>query len=80
MFQPPEDFDPYRDLVELKNFATSADTHLGNLLKNEKEIVKAINEMSEMIKQLKQKMALLDSVLGELIKEKHDIDTDSNNR
>ena len=77
MFQPPEDFDPYRDLVELKNFATSADTHLGNLLKNEKEIVKAINELSENIKQLKQKMALLDSVLGELLQEKHNETTRS---
>lgn len=71
MFQPPEDFDPYKDLVELKNFATTADTHLANLLKNETQIVKAINELSEMIKQLKQRMALLDSVLGELVKEKH---------
>ena len=72
MFHPTPDWDPYKDLVELKNFATSADTHIGNLLKNEKEIVKAINELSEMQKQLKQKMALLDRVLGELVKEKHD--------
>lgn len=71
MFQPPKDFDPYRDLVELKNFAISVDTHLGNLLNNEKEIVKSINEITEQMKQLKQKMALLDSVLGELIQEKH---------
>jgi len=72
MFTPSEDWDPYADLVELKNFASTADVHLGNLLKNEKEIVKAINELSETIKQLKQKIALLDNVLGELVKEKHD--------
>ena len=72
MFQPPQDFDPYRDLVELKNFAVSADTHLHNLLKNEREIVKSINELSEKIKMLNQKLALLDRVLGELVKEKHD--------
>ena len=40
MFEPSKDFDPYRDLVELKNFAISTDTHLANLLKNEKEIRK----------------------------------------
>ena len=66
MFHPPEDFDPYRDLVELKNFATSADTHIGNLLKNEKEIVKAINEISETQKQIKQRLTLMEKVLNEI--------------
>ena len=66
MFEQPKDFDPYRDLVELKNFATSADTHLGNLLKNEKEIVKAINELSESIKQMKQRITLMEKVLNEI--------------
>jgi lipopolysaccharide biosynthesis regulator YciM len=66
MFEQPKDFDPYRDLVELKNFATSADTHLGNLLKNEKEIVKAINELSETIKQMKQRITLMEKVLNEI--------------
>jgi lipopolysaccharide biosynthesis regulator YciM len=70
MFQPPQDFDPYRDLVELKNFASTADVHLGNLLKNEKEIVKAINELNDVVKKIKQKIALLDSVLANLVKEK----------
>lgn len=66
MFTPPEDFDPYRDLVELKNFATSADTHIGNLLKNEKEIVKAINELSEAIKAMKKRAELMEKVLNEI--------------
>jgi prefoldin subunit 5 len=70
MFEQPKDFDPYRDLVELKNFATSADTHLGNLLKNEKEIVKAINELSESIKQMKQRITLMEKVLNEIAREK----------
>ena len=66
MFTPPEDFDPYRDLVELKNFAVSADTHIGNLLKNEKEIVKAINELSEAIKAMKKRAELMEKVLNEI--------------
>ena len=70
MFEQPTDFDPYRDLVELKNFATSADTHLGNLLKNEKEIVNAINELSETIKQMKQRITLMEKVLNEIAREK----------
>ena len=70
MFEQPKDFDPYRDLVELKNFATSADTHLGNLLKNEREIVKAINEMSETLKQVKERIKLLEGVINEIAREK----------
>jgi len=66
MFEQPKDFDPYRDLVELKNFATSADTHLANLLKNEREIVKAINEMSETLKQVKERIKLLEGVINEI--------------
>lgn len=50
------DFDPYRDLVELKNFAQSTDTHLGNLLKNEREIVKAINQLSSQLKNIEKKI------------------------
>ena len=70
MFELPKDFDPYRDLVELKNFAISADTHLGNLLKNEKEIVKAINQISDMQKQLKERMTLMEKVLNEIARQR----------
>ena len=70
MFEPSKDFDPYRDLVELKNFAVSADTHLGNLLKNEKEIVKAINQISDMQKQLKERMTLMEKVLNEIARQR----------
>jgi predicted transcriptional regulator len=66
MFELPKDFDPYKDLVELKNFAVSADTHIGNLLKNEKEIVKAINELSEAIKAMKKRAELMEKVLDEI--------------
>ena len=70
MFELPKDFDPYKDLVELKNFAVSEDTHLGNLLKNEKEIVKAINQISDMQKQLKERMTLMEKVLNEIARQK----------
>ena len=66
MFELPKNFDPYKDLVELKNFAVSADTHIGNLLKNEKEIVKAINELSEAIKAMKKRAELMEKVLDEI--------------
>ena len=70
MFKPSPDWDPYKDLVELKNFAVSADTHLGNLLKNEKEIVKAINQISELQKQLKERITLMEKVLNEIARQK----------
>jgi len=60
------DFDPYADLVELKNFASTADVHLGNLLKNEKEIVTAINELGNSIKQMKERIKLLEGVINEI--------------
>jgi len=70
MFELPKDFDPYKDLVELKNFAVSADTHLGNLLKNEKEICKAVNQLSDNLKQLKERITLLEKVLNEIARQR----------
>ena len=66
MFERSPDWDPYRDLVELKNFASTADVHIANLLKNEKEIVKAINDISEAQKQIKERITLMEKILNEI--------------
>lgn len=70
MFERSPDWDPYRDLVELKNFASTADVHIANLLKNEKEIVKAINDISEAQKQIKERITLMEKILNEIAREK----------
>jgi hypothetical protein len=70
MFHPTPDWDPYKDLVELKNFAVSADTHLGNLLKNEKEICKAVNNLSDSIKEIKERITLLEKVINEIARQR----------
>jgi hypothetical protein len=70
MWQPTEGFDPMRDLEQLKGFAISADKHLSNLLKNEKEIVSAINSITETQKLIQDKIALIDKVLVQIAKEK----------
>jgi hypothetical protein len=70
MFEPSKDFDPYRDLVELKNFAISTDTHLANLLKNEKEICKAVNNLSDSIKEIKERITLLEKVINEIARQR----------
>ena len=36
-------FDPLEELLELKRFAKAADQHISNLLKNQEQMVKAIN-------------------------------------
>tara|TARA_S200002703_G_scaffold108437_1_gene94229 strand:+ start:1268 stop:1483 length:216 start_codon:yes stop_codon:yes gene_type:complete len=69
-FEMPKDFDPYRDLVELKTFATTTDTHLANLLKNEKEICKAINQLSDNLKEIKERMTLLEKVINEIARQR----------
>jgi hypothetical protein len=65
-----KDFDPYKDLVELKNFATSADTHIANLVNNEKQIISAVNDLSQQLKQIKQKIRLLEKCLDEITRQK----------
>ena len=70
MFEMPKDFDPYKDLVELKNFAVSTDTHLANLLKNEKEICKAVNQLSDNLKQIKERITLLEKVINEIARQR----------
>jgi hypothetical protein len=66
------DFDPYNELVELRNFAKAADVHITNLVNNEKQIIKAVNEISEQVKQVRERIKLMDRVLQELAKEKTD--------
>jgi hypothetical protein len=60
-FTPPPDWDPYEDLVELKNFAVAADAHIANLLKNEKEMISAINELSSRLKTVRQKIDAMEN-------------------
>ena len=70
MFEMPKEFDPYKDLVELKIFAISTDTHLANLLKNEKEICKAVNNLSDSIKEIRERITLLEKVINEIARTK----------
>lgn len=65
-FTPSPDWDPYADLVELKNFAMTADTHIANIMNNEKQIIKAVNELSAQLKQMEQKIKLLEGVINEI--------------
>jgi ABC-type transporter Mla subunit MlaD len=47
-------FDPYEQLLELITFAKAADQHIGNLLKNQQEMVKAINSQSKRLDNLQE--------------------------
>lgn len=48
------EFDPYDELMELVRFAKAADQHIGNLLKNQQEMVKAINNQSNRLDTLQE--------------------------
>ncbi len=47
-----DNFDPYENLMELNKFAKAADQHIGNLLKNQTEVVRAHNSNTTKIDQL----------------------------
>jgi len=62
-------FDPYDQLMELIKFANMADVHIKNLIKNEKELITAINNQAEKIDKLENKLKLLDKILQEMVYE-----------
>jgi len=49
-------FDPYEELQAIKKYIEVADKHIANLLKNEKEIVFAVNQLSDRMKQLEDRL------------------------
>lgn len=61
-----DDFDPYERMIELERFAKAADQHIGNLLKNQQEMVKAFNSQSETVNTLKFEIAKLQTLMEEM--------------
>ena len=65
-----KDYSPYDELQELRKFALGADQHIGNLLKNEKEMIKAVNAVHERLERMERRLALMEKVLEEIAKAK----------
>ena len=65
-----KDYSPYDELQELRKFALGADQHIGNLLKNEKQMIKAVNAVHERLERMERRLALMEKVLEELAKAK----------
>jgi glycerol-3-phosphate responsive antiterminator len=61
-----DNFDPYERMIELERFAKAADQHIGNLLKNQQEMVKAFNSQSETVNILKFEIAKLQTLMEEM--------------
>jgi len=65
-----KDYSPYDELQELRKFALGADQHIGNLLKNEKEMIKAVNAVHERLERMERRLTLMEKVLEEIAKAK----------
>ena len=65
-----QDFDPYEELMELKRFAQAADQHIGNLLKNQTEIVRAHNALQNDYQEIKRELRIIKEMLNETTGEK----------
>ena len=65
-----KDYSPYDELQELRKFALGADQHIGNLLKNEKEMIKAVNAVHERLEKMERRLTLMEKVLEEIAKAK----------
>lgn len=70
-----DNFDPYENLMELNKFAKAADQHIGNLLKNQTEVVRAhnsnttkIDELTKAINELRFDVLKLETLVKELRK------------
>lgn len=68
-----DNFDPYENLMELNKFAKAADQHIGNLLKNQTEVVRAhnsnttkIDELTKAINELRFDVLKLETLVKEL--------------
>ena len=57
------DWDPYEELMELKRFAHAADQHIGNLLKNQTEMVKAHNALQQDYQEIKRELRIIKEML-----------------
>lgn len=60
------DFDPYDMLLRVDDWSKVADTHLANILNNEKQIINAVNSLSKDIAQLKDRIKLIEGVINEI--------------
>ena len=65
-----KEFSPFDELEALKKFAIGADQHIGNLLKNEKEMIKAVNAVHERLERMERRLTLMEKVLEEFAKAK----------
>ena len=65
-----KEFSPSDELEALKKFAIGADQHIGNLLKNEKEMIKAVNAVHERLERMERRLTLMEKVLEEIAKAK----------
>jgi len=61
-----DNWDPYEKIMELERFAKAADQHIGNLLKNQQEMVKAFNNQTETVNTLKFEIAKLQTLMEEM--------------
>ena len=50
------EFDPYEELMELIKFAQSADKHINLLVKNQSQMIIAVNELSAKIEKIEEKV------------------------
>lgn len=50
------EFDPYAELMELIKFAKSADNHINLLVKNQSQLIIAINELSAKVEKIEEKI------------------------
>ena len=54
------EFDAYQELMNLIKFANAADTHIKNLVDNEKHLISAINAQSEKLEMVVKRIQLLE--------------------
>jgi len=50
------DFDPLRDLVELRNHAKLVEMHIANLIANERVLIEQLNKMQEQLDYIERKL------------------------
>ena len=58
-------FDAFQEMQNLIRFSHSVDAHIKNLINNEKQVIKAVNEQTELIDELRLRIKKLEEKQNE---------------
>lgn len=73
---PKDQTNPYDTLIQLVDFADSADKHIMNLIKNQALMVEQYNHLKHELDQTRMRLTAWEAVVCSMVEDKDDIEKD----